>query len=101
MHIGLLVCAYQKCVFIAEILAKMYQHELLPEHTVTASHQLIRRLETFFSSLPSRCHDLQRVWTVKTNILGRGDDTYTQEKFGPEEVNDTAHVMLEYYVSLG
>ena len=79
----------------------MYQPGRPPEHTVTTDHQLIRRLETFFSSLPSRCRDLQRVWTSKTNILGRGDDTYTQETFGPEEVVDTAHIMLEYYVSLG
>ena len=93
--------AHDKYSYAAEILTRLYQQEPSSEQIVIAHHQLVQRLENFLSSLPSGCVDLQKVWTLKTNVLGEGEDTYTQQQYEPEEVVDTAHVMLEYYVSPG
>jgi hypothetical protein len=79
----------------------MYQVELPPKQAVAINQQLVQVLETFYNSLPSKCHELHRVWTDKANILGNGESTSSQGKFKLEEIVDTAQVMLEYYVSPG
>ena len=83
----------------ADILRTMYQSEPPPKLADADNQRLVRRLETFYKSLPPRCQELQRLWTARSTVLSKGDPTSSQGKFELEEIIDTAYVMLEYYVS--